>query len=295
MGNLFRAFFFKIRKDLAFRITLFIGLGFAILMPTIFFLIDVLLSFIDGSGGEISHVLCTGQSMLVTSFSPTQNFGLAIPINLITFTVLEFTNGTIRNKIVSGYSKVKVFVGLYLTGLIYTFIFISGYVLICFGLGSAFGGFDPNGTLFSLTSLGGTNITPDFLWKFIVIALLAYTSISSMTIFFSSLFRHIGPSIPVVIVLLLICTGMSSIASALNMFSMLGEGEEPTVQMQIMQNIYYFLKAINPLHSLTVYDVEGANVALSWSSFTTAVVNNLIYSGAFFGFGLLIFVKRDIK
>ena len=149
MTNIFSAFFYKIRKDLSVRIILFIGLGFSIFIPLILFLVDVGISKIDG-GDTIEHMLCTGQGLLVSSWSPTQNFGIAIPINLITFTVLEFTNGTIRNKIISGYSKTKIYLGLYFTGVLYTLALISSYVLICFGLGCAFGGFKPNGETFPI-------------------------------------------------------------------------------------------------------------------------------------------------
>lgn len=305
MGNLFKAFFFKIRKDISFRITCFIGLGFSILIPLIFFLIDLGISFIDGNGGPIEHNFATGQSLLVSSWSPTQNFGLAIPINLITFTVAEFSAGTIRNKIISGYSKTKIYLGLYFTGLVYTLALISTYVLICFGLGCAFGGFNPNGNIFSATSMSGGQITPEFIWKIIVLSLLAYTVIASMTIFFASLFRIIGPTIPVVIILIIACSFMGTIAQVLMLFN---DGEDATTVSQIMTGVGKFLKAVNPLHSLLIYDTKVTivnpepevydyvtTVGISWSSFWTEVANNLVYIAAFFTGGLLLFRKRDVK
>lgn len=305
MGNLFKAFFFKIKKDLSFRITLFIGLGFSILFPLILFLIDLGISALDGSG-TIHHMICTGQGLLIASWSPVQNFGLAIPINLITFTVLEFTNGTIRNKIISGYSKTKIYLGLYFTGLLYTLALISAYVLICFGLGCALGGgFNPNGETFLLSSMTSGNITPEFIWKVIVLSLLAYTVIASMTIFFSSLFRNIGPSIPVVIVLLMICSLMSTISQVLVLF---GEGGEDASSMgRLMKTLGDLLKAINPVHSILVFDTNTTTemvneevqfhttIGISWNSFWTEVTNNLIYIALFFVGGLLIFKKRDVK
>ena len=138
MGNIFKAFFFKLKKDISFRIIGIIGLVVAVLLPTILFLIDLGISQLNDDG-KIIHMLCTGQSLLVSSWSPTQNFGLAIPITLITLTVLEFTHGTIRNKVISGYSKTKIYLGLYFTGLLYTLAIISLYVLVCFGLGCAYG------------------------------------------------------------------------------------------------------------------------------------------------------------
>ena len=304
MGNIFKAFLFKLKKDLSFRIIGIIGLALAVIIPTILFLIDLGISQINGDG-KIVHMLCTGQSLLVSSWSPTQNFGLAIPITLITLTVLEFTNGTIRNKVISGYSKTKIYLGLYFTGLLYTLAFISLYVLVCFGLGCAFGGFNPKGELFSISSLGGGSITPDFLWKVIVLALLAYTVIATVTIFFSTLFRNIGPSIPVVIILIVLCAGMASISQVLALFG--SDSENADSMAKLLSGIGKFLQAINPVHSVVVFDTKSTTevineelnytttIGISWSSFWTEVINNLIYIGAFFTGGLLLFRKRDIK
>ena len=296
MTNLFKAFFFKVKKDISVRITLFIGLGFAILIPTILFLIDLGISFLDGDGGSIEHMLCTGQSLLISSFSPTQNFGIAIPINLITFTVAEFTSGTIRNKIISGYSKIKAYVGLYLTGLVYTLALISAYVLCTFGLGCAYGGFNPKGQFFSIASMGYGDIGPNFIWQFVIIALFAYVMIASLTIFFATLFRHIGPSIPVVIILLLGFVGLASIAATLNLFATMMDGEDAGMEVQIMKAAYQFLRVVNPLHALMNYDTNEAGALIyKTDTFIISIVNNILWSGAFFGFGLLIFHKRDIK
>lgn len=304
MKNIFKAFLFKLKKDLSFRIIGIIGLALAVLLPTILFLIDLGISQLNDDG-KIIHMLCTGQGLLVSSWSPTQNFGLAIPITLITLTVLEFTNGTIRNKVISGYSKTKIYLGLYFTGLLYTLALISLYVLVCFGLGCAFGGFNPRGDLFSLSSLGGGTITPDFLWKVIVLSLLAYVVIATMTIFFSTLFRNIGPSIPVVIILIVMCSGIASISQVLSMFG--SEADEADSMAKLLSGVAKFLKVINPIHSILVFDstttTEFVNeelnytttVGISWSSFWTQIGNNLVYIAAFFTGGLLIFKKRDIK
>ena len=52
MGNLFRAFFFKLKKDLTFRIALFIGVAMAVFMTLAFLLIDKLRLFL---WNRISH------------------------------------------------------------------------------------------------------------------------------------------------------------------------------------------------------------------------------------------------
>ena len=103
MGRLFKSFFFKLSRDLTFRIILIIGAGLAFLMTGLFLLIDLGL----GAYGDTFKFL-TGPNMLISAFNPVDNFGLAIPICLITFVCLEFSQGIIRNKIIAGHSKFKI-------------------------------------------------------------------------------------------------------------------------------------------------------------------------------------------
>ena len=131
MKELFLSYLYKLRHDITFRITLIIGGGMAILMTLIYLGLGALL------GSE--KPLISGEMMLLSSLSPTQNFGLAVPINLITFTVLEFNQGSIRNKIIAGHSKAKIYTSLFLNGLIFTIALVGAYVLLSWGLGSIFG------------------------------------------------------------------------------------------------------------------------------------------------------------
>ena len=83
MGNLLKAFFFKLKSDLAFRITLFVGVGLAIFMTALFGIIDYL-ALKTADPGDVVIRFCTGQCLFAFSLVPTSNYGLAIPINLMT-------------------------------------------------------------------------------------------------------------------------------------------------------------------------------------------------------------------
>ena len=72
MQRLFNAFLFKIRKDATFRITLIIGAALAVFMTVLYGLLE---KFAGGNG--IKYL--DGQSMLLNSMSPVQNYGIAIP------------------------------------------------------------------------------------------------------------------------------------------------------------------------------------------------------------------------
>lgn len=260
MANLFKAFIFKLRKDLTFKITLLVGVGLAIMMTLLFLLIEKV----------TGEKMLNGQMMLLSAISPIQNFGIAIPVNLITFTILEFTQGTIRNKIISGCSKAQIYISICLTGLVFTFALASVYVLLCFGLGSIFGGFDPNGVI-----AGTATIEPYFIPKIILVAILSYTSITMFTLFFATLFRNIGPTIPVVIVTLTFCYLVGTLLGT--MFN--------------NEVITWLQRILNPLYAISLIN----SGAMAQETCIAACISNIVYASLFFVGGLIIFKKRDIK
>ena len=284
MANLFRAFLFKLRHDLTFRITLIIGGALCLLLTLIYLGIDLAMRALSDDPEAYKFMFCTGQSLFISSLSPSQNFGIAIPVNLISFTVLEFNHGTIRNKIIAGNSKAKIYISLFLSGLVFTFALIILYSTLSLALGSIIGGFDINGF-----TLSGT-CNPEFFVRLIVLSILAYILITSMTIFFATLFRSIGPCIPVVIILIMGGALLGSIFGIVDMF------DDPE-EMEALRNIAAFLRVVNPFHSLTAYgsSLGVGELTIKDEAFIAEIVNNVIYSTIFFVGGLLIFKKRDVK
>lgn len=288
MGRLIKSFFFKLTRDLTFRIVLIIGAGLAFLMTGLYLLIDLGL----GTFGENIKFL-SGPNMLLTSLSPVDNFGLAIPICLITFICLEFSQGTIRNKIIAGHSKFKIYSALMISGLILTFSLLLVYVGLCTLLGTIFGGFDLEQpiVLLTLTILGAYS-DGVYIAQMLVTAIVVYISIVSYTIFFAALFRNIGPCIPVVIIALL----MLSVGGS--MVAMIGDALEN-------EALVNFVKIVDPLYVLSgggttesyvvVNDTPKAYVSIETGAFVATIVNNLVYAALFFVGGAFIFIKRDVK
>ena len=297
MRNLFRAFLFKLRRDLTFRITLFIGIGMAFFMTGTFALIDLLTWL--GSEGEFAFNYCNGQNLLVNTLSPASNFGLVIPILLTVFTVSEFNSGTIRNKIIAGNSKSKIYFSIFLSGLVFTFVVIIAYVGLCVGLASILGKFNPNGTIFAINNmsatvnglLGGTTICPEFVWKIVVVGVTVYITVTAMTVFFSTLFRNMGPCIPIIIVLLLFFSLESMIASIFALDNQLDS---------VATAIITTSRILNPLYALNSYDVKDISESVHKFTITNTnllihICNNVVYSMLFLLGGWLIFRKRDVK
>lgn len=300
MGRLLKAFFFKLSKDLAFRITLIIGGGLALFTTLIFAGLQFLLS-----DAEETFRIMSGQTMLMLSFSPAENFGLAIPLNIIIFVCLEFSQGTIRNKIIAGHSKFKIYSALYLSGLILAMMLLIPYVTLCTVFGTIFGGFDVNGmALFGVTA--GTQLSLEFILKFIFLGLIVYTSITAVTVFFATLFRSIGPCIPIVILLIMggyiIATIMGAIiqTSEMAVVSRQMSGDQEAYQsakdsLETFKMIGNVLKVVDPLYSISVADNVDGVATIDTYTFLAGIGGNLLYSAAFFFGGAAIFKKKDVK
>ena len=280
MKRLFKAFLFKLTRDLTFKITLIIGAGMALLMTGIYLAID-LTAAAEGALGDMKFL--SGQTMLIASLSPAQNYGLAVPINVISFICLEFSQGTIRNKIIAGNSKFSIYVSLFISGLVFCFALIGVYVLLCFGIGCIFGGFDPNG----LYLLGGY-FSPEYIIKMIVICVLAYVSIISFTVFLATTFRNIGPCIPIVIVVIVMLTLFGSLFAG---FTELIEGDALLWVFRIFDPLY----AINAGEYYQADEYAPAVMAITNETFISGVCSNIFYAALFFGLGALEFTKRDVK
>ena len=269
----------------------------AVFMTGAFALID-LLSWL-GSDSEFAFTYCNGQNLLVNTLSPASNFGLVIPILLTVFTVSEFNSGTIRNKIIAGNSKSKIYFSILLSGLIFTFVVIIAYVGLCVGLASILGKFNPNGTILAMNNLtatingafNGATISPEFVWKIVVIGITVYITVTAMTVFFSTLFRNMGPCIPIIIILLLFFSLESMIAS---MFALDDNLDTAAVAIITTSRI------INPLYALNSYDIKHISESVTKFTITDQnliihVCNNLVYTTLFTLGGWLIFRKRDVK
>ena len=311
MARLLRSFFYKISKDITFRITLIIGGGMAILMTLLYFLLDRF-------AGEGFKML-SGQSMLVTSFSPAQNYGIAIPINIVSFVILEFTQGTIRNKIIAGNSKFKIYLSLFISGLVLAMSLLLVYVAVCTLLGTVFGGFDMNEVVMFGSTAAFGKVNTEFIIRFIVLGILSYVSIVSFAVLVATLFRSMGPSIPMIFVGILLFSMLAMIigasvstieamaevsrSSAVEAIKKIADPEttpEVVEQLRLMipeykkefanyqstlktlDNVCNVLKCVDPLYGISTVNVKNGVATIDDLTFYGGICSNIFYGGVFF-------------
>ena len=127
----------------------------------------------------------------------------------------------------------------------------------------------------------------------VILAAMCYISIVSFTVFFATLFRNIGPCIPVIIIVLLFLTIASTV------ISLVGIENESAIWVGRIVDPLYCLNAGEvevigqEVREYATLDVYGSTVTTE--TLVSGICSNLFYAATFYGFGLLIFTKRDIK
>lgn len=312
MLRLIKAFFFKIVRDLTFRITLIIGVALALISTLGLYFVYLAIGQGDADA-EMVKSMINGQSMLINSLSPAQNFGIAIPVNLICFVALEFNHGTIRNKIIAGNSKLNIYFSLLISGLFFAFALLLVYVGLCTGISSILGGFDAHGV--GSTLLGSSAYyTPSYILRMVALGLLTYVSIVSFTIFIVTTFRSIGPSIPVIILLIYVCYIAATLVSTFDSLAQALEGmngaavesidpeaaAEASNQQEVLTRIVWIGRIVDPLYGISSSEIKMINEfeaehIVSDETFFSGIISNLVYTAIFAGFGAFEFSKRDVK
>lgn len=267
----------RMLKDKLFLVAIFIGLGLALFTPLIY---KVLVLVLEEAAEmeDIFGMLFTAKGILGTSFAPLNNFGLILPVFLAIIIYKDFSYGTIRNKIISGKSRVSIYLSLLLSSAIVMTICMLGYALIQFGFASLL-----------LDYSIGVKMVEDL--PYIILTLLfgviCYLFITSIIVFLCASFKNVGLAIVLYFggcfLLTILATITSTAYSAIEML----EGKEA------LKNVFEFLTNINLfyfLNGVIGYVDEYLNTEIAY-----IIIDSILFGGLFVLFGILIFKKKDLK
>ena len=275
MLRILYASLYKLFRDVTFKVTLIIGISLAILTNLLYFAIAKIGDI------ELGSVLFSGETALINSLSPTSNFGLTVPINLVVFTIGEFTYGTIRNKIIAGHKKSSIYLSLLAIGFVFTTVLMVAYCFLSWAFGSMLGGMHAEG-------VSGETIGFVILYGF-----FAYVFIMTLSVFIASLIRSIGGSLPVIIIFLLF---LGLVPTIINISAIFGSSNG---------NLIDYLPAriamwIDPLFMIGLYSSNVMSMLITdTDNVTEMIVAGIVvpvYWSVIFGvLGLKLFQYRDIK
>ena len=136
--------FKRIFKDKLFLVLLIIGTAFAFVSPVLY---KTMFLFMDETETEVINQMgllsayTSGKGLYFASFNIADNFGILLPI-LITIVIFkDYSNGTIRNKIVNGHSRSSIYFSQFISTAVTLWLMILYHALLQFVLGTIFFGY----------------------------------------------------------------------------------------------------------------------------------------------------------
>lgn len=262
-------------KDKLFIVLLIIAAAFAILTPilykTIFTVLKVdeeLLLYLEKLGFAIN-----AKSMFFDSFSLSNNFGLMLPIFVAIILCRDFSNGTIRNKVICGKSRASIYFSLLITCTVLICSFILFHAVITLLVALLL--FDYQATPFTINDFG-------YLMASIGIEILVYVLICTILTFFIVLMRNAGLTIVMFFVV--------SFAMII-----LGGIIETTIIFADTSKFSY--KILEFLYASNVFTTKiiGTGVEYNLKELIYLIMPTLAFVTLFILLGLVTFKKKDLK
>jgi len=131
MRDLIKTDLRRILKDKLFLVVTILCAVFGVITPVLNKLIYSLVGMMD-----IADVAVSAKDMFFSSFSPSNNMGLIAPILLTIVICKDFSQGTVRNKLISGKTRTEVFMSTFISTVIVTVgvILLHALITLAFSL-----------------------------------------------------------------------------------------------------------------------------------------------------------------
>jgi ABC-2 type transport system permease protein len=145
MLNLLRADFFKLKKDRTVIVAIIIMFIFSLLNPLTYLILKNM--DLTGMPEQFStmYTEISGRVVFLMGFNIFNNSGLILPIMIVLFLAREFSYGTIRNKLITGKTRIQVYLSDLIVGTVYGIVMVTilsvlslAFGTLILGYGSAF-------------------------------------------------------------------------------------------------------------------------------------------------------------
>ncbi len=274
MLNLYKSDLLRIIKDKLFTVVLIIAGVFALFNPILYYAIFKLLGTDDTVSLEILGMLnINAKGLFFTSFIPGDNLGLIAPILISVAMCKEFSQGTIRNKIIAGHSRTKLFFSSYFSATTVTCALMLAHALLTLFISLIF--LDYQNGAFSWNDFG-------FLMLSILFEIILYLAISAIMCLVVVITQNIGLCIVGYLAVSFISTFVGSIIQSAYMFT---TPEDKT---------YGVLKFFNNINIYTS-NLIGVGTSYSLENVLYIVLPPVIIAISAICLGVLSFRKKDLK
>ena len=276
MRELLKTDFRRALKDKLLIVLLIIGGAFALFTPLLYKAILVSLEVLGGVETIESIALALGfnaKSLFYTSFSPANNFGMILPIFVVIILCRDFSNGTIRNKIICGKNRRDIFLSMFITCSALVCALILIHALLTLFVSLIF--FKYQAEPFTFADFG-------YLMASICFEMVFYIFISALLSFFVVFMKNAVLSIVMYFVVNIAMTILGSITQAVYMFV------DP--EKTVLRGILEFLNVSNVFTSFSV-----GSAVYDLKTVLYLILPSVILSALLIILGLVFFKKKDLK
>ena len=263
----------RIIKDKLFLISCIIALVFAFVSPLLYKGMFALLGVEDDMLAMMG-ALPTAKSMLFQAFLPGGDLGLILPILIIIALCKDFSYGTIRNKIIAGYSRASIFASMLITSFIVMGGLMLAYALLTFGISLAL--FEYSTVAFSVSEIG-------YLLLSILFELIVYAALCSIMCFFCVFMKNAGTST----VMYVAVNFLSTIIGSIFMIAYPLANPEKKLTYGLLE----FFAKTNIFTSTAI----GSGTSYSLSDVLYIVLPCLVITSLAVLLGMVVFKKKDLK
>ena len=276
MKKLLRADLFRMFKS---KMTLVLLILCAAL-PLLSALLMAGLRALAGLAGEtLTEIgILSANTQIGGAYSLSTNVGLAIPVLAGTLVCTDFTNGTLRNKVVAGHERWKIYFSHLVVSMIFSVGFVTIYVLFTTGFSLLF--------LPYKSGFSSNDLREFLFWA--VTGTMGFVYISTVSTFFAMTTRSMAPTILFTILTVFALTILTSSVSV-------------TDYGKVRHLVYFiptfsgrFFTLSNSIEILIGQFLNGVSDSRELI-FAEGILSFLTFGVANTALGVILFCKRDLK
>ncbi len=263
MIRLIKSDFYRLIKTKVTYISLAIAFVLPLIMAGLYAGLIALITEGDEEAASIFGELINARTLINSTFSLTNNFGIVLPVFSVIIIMSDISNGTIRNKIMIGFKRHEIFASHFITTFIYCLVTMGVYAGMTI--------------LWSNVILQTKDLTSAEVISYLYFFILGFLSLAVIVGIGCCLSLATLNSAGSIIITLVITIILGFVASLLSSFDF------PEVTEHILRFIPYVVISMASYKEITLI------------MFLEALGGILIFSGLLYGLGTYIFIRRDLK
>lgn len=268
MGNLLKADFFRVFRTRIVYVSLIIAVALPLFIAGVF-------ALSEASVGEVDPSLASdslGDLLISNVFSPIMSFSYIFAVFPVIVIMMDFGNGTIRDKVIHGYTRHQIFAAHFIISLIYSAVLTLLFTAVY--------------TICGFCAFGVDAIKPEMTSTFLVYYALGYLGVVLIAAIGCGLalsFLNAG-AIILTIIGVLVFTNLGTILELIFYYAGL-------------ENYDHFLCLLPTFYTsrLSQFIAYRSPDGLDLAYIIEAIVGPLVLSGGFYALGTFVFNKRDFK